>query len=279
VPVRHDFSSSDHPLPVFLSNRTEEYEEPKSSSWLRRISLFVMAVGVIGAAMTLSLGNPMNILGLADPSSAPSATDQSASSTASSDEPQASPQTSPQTASPQTALPQTAAVQTAVVLPARDDAAAAASSPQSDSQAANPPTGDLLKQFQSWAATQDSQPQPAQDTQRQAEPIRPIVQEAQPQAEPPRPVQQAATPEADDPPAPVRAAPKRHKPRPVQNARAEVRPAKPPQAAKPAQAAGRPTDRTARADARAPQDGRPQEQQPQPQTPGFLQSIGIRPQQ
>ena len=99
MPVRHDFSSSDHPLPVFLSNRTEEYEEPKSSSWLRRISLFVMAVGVIGAAMTLSLGNPMNILGLADPSSAPSATDQSASSTASTDEPQ----TSPQTASPQTA--------------------------------------------------------------------------------------------------------------------------------------------------------------------------------
>jgi hypothetical protein len=289
--VRHDFASSDHPLPVFLSSRTEQYEEPKTSSWLRRISLFVMAIGVIGAAMTLSLGNPMNILGLASNSPAPPATDPSASSTVASnddaqDTKQASPQqTSPQQAAPPTVSPQTAAALAALAaaLPARDAApSAAASSPPSESQAGDPP-GALLKQFQSWAATQDTQP--AQDTQRQTDQVRPIVQEAQPQAEPPRPVQQAARPDAaDDTPAPApimrASAPKHHKPRPVQNARAEIRAAKPPQAG------ARPLDRTARADARpadrnarAPQDGRPAEQAPQPQTPSFLQSIGIRPQQ
>lgn len=255
--TRHDFTS-DHPLPVFLSSDAERYEEPRRSSFLLKTAgLFVVAAIVIGAAMTLVLGNPMNLFAEASVADTPAA------------QPTAD-QTTPPVQTPP--VQSTADIeQTAAATSSREDVTATADI------APEPPSGALLKQFQSWAAQQDGQPQaepaqPAQGAQTQVEPVRPI-QDATPQAEPARPAQDAATQPSDDTPAPVRVVQKRRRARPVQNARAEIR------IPRPRPAAGARPDRNARADARPPQDGRALEQQPQPQTPSFLQSIGLRPQQ
>ena len=263
MPTRHDFTS-DHPLPVFLSTDTERYEEPRRSSFLLKTTgLFVVAAIVIGGAVTLTLGNPMNLFAVAD-----SAASQADSATA---QPTADQSTPPAQTPP---VQSTAdAGQTAGATPGRDDVTAAADN------AAEPSSGALLKQFQSWAAQQDAQPQdapaqgaPTQGVQTQVEPVRPI-QDTTPQAEPARPAQDAATQPSDDTPAPVRVAQKHRRTRPVQNARAEIR------IPRPRPAPGARPDRTARADARPPQDGRPLEQPQQAQSPSFLQSIGIKPQQ
>jgi hypothetical protein len=264
VPTRHDFTS-DHPLPVFLSSDAERYEEPRRSSFLLKTAgLFVLAAIVIGAAVTLTLGNPMNLF--AEASQADSAAAQ----------PTADQSPPPVQAAPPQATAD--AGQTAGATASRDDVTAATDN------APEPPSGALLKQFQSWAAQQDGQPQaeaaqPAQGAQTlgvqtQVEPVRPI-QDATPQAEPTRSVQGAPTTQVmqDDPPAPVRAAQKHRRARPVQNARAEIR------MPRPRPVAGARPDRNVRADVRPPQDGRPVEQQPQAQSPSFLQSIGLRPQQ
>jgi hypothetical protein len=264
VPTRHDFTS-DHPLPVFLSSDTERYEEPRRSSLLLKTTgLFVVAAIVIGGAMTLTLGNPMDLFAVAD--SAASQAD-SAAAQPNTDQPPAPPVQAPPVQSTADAG------QTAGSTPSREDVTAAADN------AAAPPSGALLKQFQSWAAQQDAQPQGAptqgaqtQGVQTQVEPVRPI-QDATPQAEPARPAQDAATQPSDDAPAPVRVAQKHRRARPVQNARAEIR------IPRPRPAAGVRPDRNARADARPPQDGRPPEQTQQAQSPSFLQSIGLRPQQ
>jgi hypothetical protein len=294
VQTRDEYAP-DHPLPVFLSREAQFYEEPRRSSWLIRVGLAVVAALVIGAAMTLSLGHPMSIFADASPSDSPAAqpaTDQSTP-----------PAPQVQTATTATDAGQTAAIpqgntpgntqgNTQGSTASRDDVAAT-SNPGSDGQAAtaDPPPGALLKQFQSWAAAQDAEKQggsapPAQDAPTQVEPVRPMIQNTQAPVEPIRPIQDVTTradpaPPVQDvatqdqaTPAPVRAVRKHRKSTPLQNARAEIRPAKPTRAG----------DRhfwKPPAEARTAQDARPPQGAPDPQPaqnagpPSLLQSIGI----
>ena len=281
--TRDDFTP-DHPLPVFLSDETyaeaELYGELRRSSWLLKagLSVVVAAVIALGAAMSLSLGYPMKLFAEAsetDPPAAQPIADQSTP----------------------TALPNRSTVdagQTVGSAPGRDKVADT-SAPASDSQAESrePPTGALLKQFQSWAAAQDNEgqdrpTQPAQDGPTQVEPVRPIQdtttqvepvrpkQDAATQAEPVPPVQDTQTQDSQDNPAPVRAIRKHRKGPTVQNARAEVRTAKPPQAGSRRYWNARGEARPAQ-DARAPQDPRAPEQQPAQngQSPSLLQNLGL----
>jgi hypothetical protein len=276
VRMKDDFAP-DHPLPVFLSRGTEAYEEPRGSSWPLKAGLFVVAAIVVGAAMTLSFGYPKNIFAdtsQADSPAAQVAPDQSAAPTTPAD------QSTDDAAQAAASAPGSATGS----VPNRDevaDTSSPAPAIESPAETQEPPSGALLKQFQSWAATQDAQRQaglpqnsptqaepirPIQDAPAQVEPVRPIVQDAATQADPAQGAQDAAT-EPQDNPAPTRAARKHRKPAAVQNARAEIKPAK-------RARAGIRQD----ADARPPQDPRAAEQQ-QPaqnaQSPSLLQSLGL----
>jgi len=254
VPTQDEFAP-DHPLPVFLTARAHDYEEQRGSSGLLKAGIFVMAAAtvVIAVALTLALGDPMRIFAATDAPATQATSDQATDQS-----------TPPVTPPLQTTAEAQASPQTVASLPSRD-ADAATSSPAGD-----PPSGALLQQFQSWAAAQDAQPpteaaRPAQDTPTQVEPVRPTLN-AQPQAEPV--VQGAPTTQVmqDDPPVPVRRV--HRKPRPVQNARAEIRPAKRPPTIVP-------RERTAQA--RPGQDPRAVEQLPtqSSQSSSLLQSLGI----
>jgi hypothetical protein len=278
-------------LPVFLTGDAQLYEELRGSSWLLKAGLFVLVVAaiVIGAAMMLSLGYPMRMFADAAPTDPPATQSISDRST------------------PPTTLQRQSTVdagQTVGSAPNRGEVADA-TAPASDSQpeTREPASGTLLKQFQSWAASQDSQAEPTQDTPTQVEPVRPIqdaptqvepvrpiVQDTQAPVEPIRPIQDAATQAESTPPvrdtqtqvsqdnpAPVHAVRKHRKGPTVQNARAEVRPT-----AKPARASTRQywnasaeTPRTLQ-DARLPQDPRPDPQPAQnAQSPSLLRNLGI----
>jgi hypothetical protein len=265
VPMKDDFAP-DHPLPVFL---TRPFEEPqqRASSRLLKVSLFAMAAAAIGIAITLALGDPVQLFAdvmasFTGSSAARATTDQSAPPVQSTADAQAVPQTASGASN--------------------SDAVAAAPDPAGVSQADNgpPPANALLKQFQAWAVQQDAQAQagPAQPIQNgptQVEPVRPI-QDAQPQAQPQvqpqvqaaQPVDDAPTQASDDTPAPAHPVRLHRKNHPVQNARAEVRQPKPPRAV------ARPPDRTAQA--RPAQDARPPDQPAQnAQAPSLLQSLGL----
>jgi hypothetical protein len=279
VQVKDEFTQ-DHPLPVFLTGDRHRFEDDQGSSLLIKMSLLVVATIAIGVAMTLALGVPLpkNPFADATPTNPPAArliSDQSAPSDQSTVQ-----ATSPSTADAgQTASITLSAITPSTIAPTGSTPAASDASPApdtaTDSQTAAPASGDLLKQFQSWAATQDSQPPaaPAPGTPAQVEAIRPIQQN-----EPVRPMQDPSPPQADtaqgapttriiqEDPLPARAVHKHHKPPLAQNARAEIGAPKAPHPA------NRP-DRAARADARPPQ---PTEQVPAPtQPPSLLQSLGI----
>jgi hypothetical protein len=272
VQVKDEFTQ-DHPLPVFLTGDRQRFEDDQGSSLLIKMSLLVVATIAIGVAMTLALGvplpkNPFAADTPADPPAARVISDQSTP---------LNPAASPDQSAVQPTNPSTAdAGQTASIAPSGSTPAARDATPDAatDSQTAAPASGELLKQFQSWAATQDSQPPaaPAPSAPTQVEAIRPIQQ-----TESVRPIQDTSPPQADaaqgapttrviqDDPLPARAVHKHHKPPLAQNARAEIGAPKAPRPARPA-----------RVDARPPQDGRPTEQPPQPtQPPSLLQSLGI----
>jgi hypothetical protein len=281
VQVKDEFAQDhalDHPLPVFLTGDRQRFEDEHGNSLLIKMSLLVVATIAIGVAMTLALGVPLPKNPFAadttptDPPAARMIGDQSTPPN-----PAAPPnQSTVQLASTPTAdAGQTASIAPTGSTPAASDAAPDASA---DSQTAAPASGELLKQFQSWAAAQDSQPPaaPAPSAPSQVEAIRPIQQN-----EPVRPMQDTSPPQTDaaqsapttriiqDDPLPARAVHKHHKPPLTQNARAEIGA---PKAARPA---NRP-DRATRAEARPPQDGRPTDQPPQPaQPPSLLQSLGL----
>ena len=280
--VKDEFAqdhSLDHPLPVFLTGDRQRFDDEYGSSLIIKMSLLVVATIAIGVAMTLALGIPLPKNPFADstPTDPPAArmiSDQSTIPTP------AAP--ADQTTVQATTPPTTDAGQTASIAPTGNTQAAGDAAPApdttTDNQTAAPATGELLKQFQNWAATQDSQPPaaPAPSAAAQVEAIRPIQQN-----ESVRPMQDTSPPQAeaaqgapttrilqDDPlpAAPARAAHKHHKPPLTQNARAEIG------APKAARLANRP-DRAARPDARPPQL---QDQPPQPtQPPSLLQSLGL----
>jgi len=262
VRPQDDFAP-DHPLPVFLSREAETFEEPRRSPWLLKTGLVVVAAIVIAGTMTLSLGNPLNIFAEASPTDPPAT------------QPIADQSTPPAAVQNQAAVD---AAPTAGSAPPRQEVADTSNAAsEGQAETTEPPPGALLKQFQSWAAAQDSgrqagpgQPvQPGQDPRTQVEPIRPIVQDATTQAEAEQPAQDAAA-EPQDNSAAARTVRRHRKGPSVQNARAEIR------LTKRARPSVRP-DGSARADARAPQDPRAAPDQPaqNAQSPTFLQSIGV----
>jgi hypothetical protein len=228
--------------PVFLSEHAEETEQPDIgkawdiaiiSSRILKTSIVAVTVTAIGIAI-LSIGNPVALVAnvtdwWVDKSALPLDADPSTSTTQS-------------IAGTQDLPP------TTTDAPARDEIAAAVEpADQSQTEIGQPITEDLFKQFQAWAAEQE--------TRAQVEPAQPV------QAAPARVVQEA--------PAQVRPTKKHRRVRSVQNARAEIRP-----------------PRNHRARVREEQDARVQvppvadpRAQDQPvqnaQTPSLLQSLGL----
>ena len=288
--VKDEFAQDhalDHPLPVFLTGDRQRFEDEHGNSLLIKMSLLVVATIAIGVAMTLALGVPLpkNPFAAdttpADPPAARMISDQSTPPNPAAPPDQSTVQlaSTPTADAGQTASIAPTGIAPTSIAPTGSTPAASDAAPTpdaaTDSQTAAPASEDLLKQFQSWAATQDSQPPaaPAPSAQSQIDAIRPIQQD-----ESVRPMRDTAPPQAEtaqgapttriiqDDPLPPRAVHKHHKPPQTQNARAEIGA---PKAARPA--------RAARADARPPLENRPPvDQVPQPtQPPSLLQSLGI----
>jgi hypothetical protein len=200
--TKDDFPPADR-FPLFLSEHAEKTEQPDiGKAWDRAVissrilktSILVVTATAIGIAILL-VGNPVALLAnvtaaLVDKSALQPGTDQ-----------------------PTPTIQSTAGTQdlppTASDTPTRDEIAAAFEpSDQSQTEISQPPTEALLKQFQAWAAEED--------TRAQVGPVQPV------QDAPIQVVQDAA--------AQIRPMQKHRQVRPVQNARAEIRPERNPRA-------------------------------------------------
>ena len=244
MPTKDGFAP-DHPLPVFLSEYAEEFEQPgMEKAWdgaaisSRILKMSVLAVAAMAIAI-LWLGNPIALFAnvtasLVDISAFQSGTGQS----------------TPAIQSTAQALPPTA-----TDTPTREEVAAPVN--QMNAQNNEPPAEDLLKQFQTWAAEEDTRAPvvPVEPVQ----PVQPVqvVQDDQAQVE-------------EDARAPARHMQKHRRIRPAQNARAEIRPVPNPRAKLR-------REQNARALVRPAQDPRVQEQPVQyVQPPSLLQSLGLQ---
>ena len=253
---KDDFPPDDRPL--FLSELAEETEQPDIgkawdiatiSSRILKMSIVAVTVTAIGIAI-LSIGNPVGLVAnvtdwWVDKSALQPGADPSTSTLQS----VAGTQDLPTTTTDAPARDEiAAAVEPAdqSVAAVEQSAAAVEPSEQSQAEVGKPLTEALFKQFQAWAA--------AEETRARVEPAQPV------QAAPARMAQEA--------PAQVRPTKKHRRARSVQNARAEIRP-----------------QRNHRARVREEQDAqvppvadpRAQDQSVQnPQTPSFLQSLGLR---
>jgi len=231
------------PSPIFLSKHAEETELPDiGKSWdiatiasrILKTSILAVTVTAIGIAV-LSVGNPVALVAnLTDWWVDKSALQLGAD---------------PSTSTVQTIADTQDLPTTTTDAPPRDEVAAAVEpADQSQAEIGQPLNEELFKQFQAWAAEEE--------TRARAEPAQPV------QAAPVRVVQDA--------PAQVRPMKKQRRVRSVQNARAEIRP-----------------QRNHRAKVREEQDARgqvapvadPRAQDPSvqnAQTPSLLQSLGLR---
>jgi len=239
--VTNDGFQPDRPL--FLSEPAEEIGQPDIGKvWKRSVissriltmSIWAVTATAIGIAI-LSVENPVALV---------------ADFTASwVDKPALQPVTDPSTSSIQSIAGTQDSPPTTTQAPTRDEVAAA-SEPADQSQAETSQllTEALFKQFQAWAAEDD--------TRAKAEPAQPA------QAAPVRVVQDA--------PAQVQPVKKHRRVRSVQNARAEIRPHR-------NHRARVREERNAPAPTAPVSDPRAQEQAVQTsQTPSFLQSFGLR---
>jgi len=236
--------------PIFLSEHAEETEQPDIgkawdiatiSSRILKASIVAVTVTAIGIAI-LSIGNPVALVA--------NVTDWWVDKSAL--QPGADPSTSAiqSIASTHQSIASTQDLQpTTTDAPTRDEIAAAVEpADQSQTEIGQPLTEALFKQFEAWAAEQETRTQ----------------------VEPAQPVQAAPVKVVQDAPARVRPVKKHRRVRSVENARAEIR-----------------TQRNHRAKAREEQDARVQvppvpdtRAQDQPvqnaQTPSLLQSLGLR---
>lgn len=241
--------------PLFLSERAEETGEPDiEKAWDRAVisSQILKATIFVGAATAIAIailwvGNPAALVANVTASWVDASAVQ------------------PATEPPAATVQSTAAAQnlpaTTTDAPTRDETAAAvepADQSQAQSQAGSgqPLTEDLFKQFQAWAAEED--------TRAQAVPVQPAQGSS-----PAQPVQGPPVRVAQDAPPQVQPAKKHRRVRSIHNARAEVRP-----------------QRHARAryreEQRPPAPIAPEPRAPEPpppqnsQTPWLLQSLGLR---
>ena len=229
--------------PIFLSGHAEEKEQPDIgkgwdiatiSSRILKTSILAVAVTAIGIAI-LSIGNPVAFVA--------NMTDRWVDKSA------LQPGADPSTSTVQTIAGTQDLPTTTTDAPTRNEIAAAVEpADRSQAEIGQPLNEELFKQFQAWAAEEE--------TRARAEPAQPV------QAAPVRVVQDA--------PAQVRPVKKHRRVRSVQNARAEIRP-----------------QRNHRAKLREEQDARgqvppvadPRAQDPSvqnAQTPSLLQSLGLR---
>ena len=231
----------DDRFPAFLSEHAEETRQPDIgkawdialiSSRILKTSIFAVTAAAIGIAI-LSIGDPVALV---------------ANVTASwVDKPALQPDTDPSTSTIQSIASTQDLPPTTTDAPTRDEIAAAVEpADQGQAEIGQPLTEALFKQFQAWAAEQETRAQ----------------------VEPAQPVQAAPAKVVQDAPARVRPAKKHRQVRSVQNARAEIRP-----------------QRNHRAKVRQEQDAQippvadPRAQDPSvqnAQTPSFLQSLGLR---
>ena len=236
--------------PIFLSEHAEENGQPDIgkdwerafiSSRILKASIWAVAATAIGIAI-LSVGDPVELV-------------ENLTATWV-DKPALQPDADP----PVPAIQSIAGTQdlptTTGDAPARDEIAAASEpADQNQSEIEQPPAEALLKEFEAWAAKED--------TRAQVEPMQP-VQAA--------PVQQVAPVQVvQDAPAQVQPVKKHRRVRSVRNARAEIRPHRNPRAKVVREEQNARTQLPPVADARA---------QDQPvqnaQTPSLLQSLGFR---
>jgi hypothetical protein len=234
--------------PIFLSEHAEKTEQPDIgkawdiatiSSRILKASIVAVTLTAIGIAV-LSIGNPVALVA--------NVTDWWV------DKPALQPEADPPTSTVQIIADTRDAPTTTTGAPARDEIAAVAEpadqsqAEQNQAETGQPLTEALFKQFQAWAAEEE--------TRARAEPAQPV------QAAPVRVVQDA--------PSQVRPVKKQRRVRSVQNARAEIRP-----------------QRNHRARVREEQDTRgpvppvadARAQDPSvqnTQTPSLLQSLGLR---
>jgi hypothetical protein len=235
--------------PIFLSEHVEETEQPDIgkawdiaaiSSQILKTSIVAVTVTAIGIAI-LSIGNPVALVA--------NVTDWWV------DKPAAQPEADPSTPTIQTIASTQDSPTTTTDAPARDEIAAAvepadqsrvevgqSQAGPSQTEVSQPLTEELFKQFQAWAAEEETRTQAGSA---QPAPVR-VVQEA-PQ---------------------VRPAKKHRRTRSVQNARAEIQP----------QRNHRARVRQEQ-DAQVPPVADPRAPDPSvqnAQTPSFLQSLGLR---
>lgn len=246
MPTKDGFTP-DYPLPVFLAEHGEEPEQPDIgkardraviSSRILKTGVLVVTAAAIGVAI-LSAGNPAvpfaNIMAsLVDTSALQPGTDQSTPAI----------QSTAQALQP-----------TATDAPTREKIAAPVEpANQIAAESSEPPAEDLLRQFQTWKAEED--------TRAPVVPVQPV-----------QPVQDGQDDRAqvvEDARAPVRHIQRHRRMRPVQNARAEVRPERHPRAHVR-------REQNARAQVAPVQDPRAQDQSVQnAQAPSLLQSFGWR---
>ncbi len=247
MPTKDGFTP-DHPLPLFLSERADEPEQPGiGEAWDRVvISSRILKTGILVVTATviaiLSVENPVALFAnvtakLVDLSAFQPGTGQSTPAIQS-------------TAGAEALLP------IARDAPTRDEIAAASEpADQSQTEISQPPPEALLKQFQAWAAEED---------------VRAQVVPVQPVQDAPAQVVQNVPAQVVENAQPVRPMQKHRRVRPVQNARAEIRPVQNPRAKVR-------REQNARVQVRPAQDARAQDQSVQnAQPPSFLQSFGLR---
>jgi hypothetical protein len=195
--------STEQNLPLFLTDPVEGTEKPGTPAILKILIVFLTAatlgVGIVAMAGPATQFATAAATWVGLPTPQPDDR-QPAPALASTVDAQA-PSAMSDTPSPQNA------------------AAASASADARTAETAVPSAGDVLKQFQAWAADHDTNAQPA--------PAAPAQPQPAPSAEPVQLVQ--SVPDAPAkveprPPAPVRATPKQRPAKSFQNARAEVRP-------------------------------------------------------
>jgi hypothetical protein len=196
----------DQPIPLFLSVQTEEPEQPGiGKAWDRAaissriLTTSILVVTAAAIVFAILVGNPIALLA--------NATASLVGTSASQDDTQSMP-TIQSTADAQ-ALPPTASE-----APTGEEIAAAFKSTfQSETAIREPAAEALLKQFQAWAAEEDSQAQ----AQAQVRPEQSVQDaQAQVQDDQPQAVQNAL--------AQVRPVQKHRHVKPVHNAQAEIRP-------------------------------------------------------
>jgi hypothetical protein len=233
VPTEDEFAQDD-PLPLFLSARADEHVR-RESSLLRNAGILFATATLIGIAITLSWGNSVKVF----------------------TEIKASPagRSAPKPDIAQSTTPVQSSTDARELLPSSNGAprrdevpAAPGDADQKRDEVSKASSGVLLQQFQAWAAKQDERAR----------------------AEPARRIQDARAGVSQEVRAPVKPVQKHRRIRPVQNARAEMRPSSHPRARVR-------QDRNAPVELRPAQDVRAQAQPVEnAQAPSFLQGFGWR---